>query len=289
MGKFRIFIFVAAALFVFSGCRKESAGDRLRVTVSIEPQRWLVEQIGGDRVEVATLLDKNADPENFDPTLGTMRALEQASLFVMTGTNVFERELVGKMELGGDRVVDLSAGIEPVYGTHRHHGHDVEDGDDKGQADPHMWASVRNLRAMSATVRDALSKADPEGAELYDSNCNKLVAKLDSIDALLAGKLAGKRSRSFLMWHPALSYFARDYNLEQLWLGAEGKELSVKAVNEAMAEAAEHGAALLVTQPSDDKARSALLARNAGMRVVEINGMAGDIPSELLKLVDQMQ
>ncbi len=56
-----------------------------------------------------------------------------------------------------------------------------------------------------------------------------------------------------------------------------------------MAEAAEHGAALLVTQPSDDEARSALLARNAGMRVVEINGMAGDIPSELLKLVDQMQ
>lgn len=273
-------------LLMLGACKKETSGDKLHVTVSIEPQRWLVEQIGGERVQVSTLLGKNADPENFDPTLGSMKEVEQSRLYFMTGTNPFEEELVKKMGLGDERKVDMSVGIEPLYGTHRHHEghHEAEE----ELPDPHIWTSVRNLRTMSRTVAEALANVDPAGSEVYKSNCEQLVSKLDSIDSVLAERLASKKYKAFLMWHPSLSYFARDYQLEQLWLGAEGKELSVKAVNEAMDEAREHDARLLVVQPMDDRARSELLAKNGGLRLVEINSMAEDIPAELLKLVDEM-
>lgn len=291
MEKFKILFFTAILMAVMmAGCRKESAGEKMQIAVSIEPQRWLVEQIGGERVDVSTLLGKNADPENFDPTLGSMKLVEQSDLFIITGTNPFEDELVKKMGFDSGRLVDLSAGIEPIYGTHCRHNH-RHDADEESEAlpDPHIWTSVRNLRVMSETVRDALVKADAEGAGLYEANWNGLVAKLDSIDRVLAEKSASKHNRAFLMWHPSLSYFARDYGYEQLWLGAEGKELSVKAVNDAIGEAEEHGAKLLVVQPSDDRNRAKLLAQNGGMRMVEINSMAYDIPAELLKLVDNMQ
>lgn len=291
MGKFKIFVFAATlAAVMLAGCRKESAGGRMPIVVSIEPQRWLVEQIGGERVDVSTLLGKNADPENFDPTLGSMKLVEQSELFIITGTNSFEGELVKKMGFDSERLVDLSVGIEPIYGTHCKHNH-PHDADEESEKlpDPHIWTSVRNLRVMSESVRDALVNADAEGAELYKANYSSLVARLDSIDRVLTAKSASKHNRAFLMWHPSLSYFARDYGFEQLWLGAEGKELSVKAVNDAMKEAEEHGAKLLVVQSSDDRNRSKLLAREGDMRMVEINSMAYDIPAELLKLVDNMQ
>lgn len=254
----------------------------------MEPQKWLVEQIGGDRVDVKTLIEKGADPESFDPTLGSMKAVEQSRLFLTVGAGEFEKELIGKLHLPDDKIVDLSKGIEPIYGTHHHDDENVHQ-DESRIADPHVWVSVKNLRTMSAAIVDALSKVDPEFADVYTKNGAALVQKLDSIDAVIKDKLqSNTTSKSFLTWHPSLSYFARDYALVQIPLGGEGKDLSIASLNKAIAEAKSHNATVMVIQADDDRERSAMVAGSSGLKMVEVDTNRGDVAEQLLKLVNEL-
>lgn len=265
-------------------CTSGSADSERRLTVSIEPQRYLLERIVGDRWQVGTLLEKGSDPENFDPTTGQLRAVSESEAYFTVGTIPFEQSIARRV--GEVKVVDTSVGIGRLEGTHLH-CHDDGDGGRHHHAeatDPHIWSSLPNARQMAANMLEAMIEIDPAGAEYYTANYAKLDSALAATHDSIATVLKGSCGREFLIWHPSLSYFARDYDLHQIALGADNRELTPQTLKDNIDRARGAGTIVMFTQPDYDHSRSDEVARQAGASTVEVNLLDYDFPAELMSV-----
>ena len=275
---------------LFISCDK---GDQQKpvVSVSVEPQRTLLKAIVGDRYDVVTLLGNGSDPESYDPGLQTRMNVERSDIYFTTGGMPFEEKLAANLP-ESVKIVDTSAGIEPVYGTHDHgdhdHGdHDGHEGHHNGEKDPHIWASLRNARTMAATMCEAMSETDPDNAEYYKANLKVLDARLDSLDRLAAERL-GNAPKAFAIWHPSLSYFARDYGLEQVSVGFENKEMSPLQLAKVAETAHEKGIKVFFFQKEYDSRQATSLNKEMGTRLVTIEPLAADFDEQLLKAATEL-
>lgn len=276
-------IVVLVAMLSLQSCGGK--GSDRTLTVSIEPQRYLLERIAGDGWKVNTMLANGADPENFDPPMSAMKAAMGSAAYFRIGYMPFENALIDRMAEGGGgnlRIVDSSEGIELLHGTHECDSHDGHDGD----LDPHVWSSVKNAGVIAANMCRALVELDPDNARLYEENYRHLQAELDSLDSEITRKLAPKTGATFVTWHPSLSYFARDYSLRQLSLGSEGKEMSAEAFRDKIDEARNAGAEVMIVQPEVDLTRSLEVARQAGVRAVEVNLLGYDWPEQMRRVAE---
>lgn len=267
-----------------SGGKSEGAGSKHLLAVSVEPQRAMLQEIAGDGYEVVTLLANGANPETFEPTMKTRMAIEKADAYFTTGKMPFETATARSLP-ETVRIVDTSAGIEPVYGTHDH-GHG-EVGHEHGEADPHTWVSVRNARVMAQNMRDALVETDPENADVFTANHARLDARLDSLDKAIGRRLEGAH-KAFAVWHPSLSYFARDYGLKQISVGFENKEMSPKRIAHVRDEARDEGVRVFFFQKEYDSRQAETLNEAIGAKMVTINPMAYDWEQELTKIAEAM-
>lgn len=281
---------VAVMLMTLAGCSGGDGDSGKTLAVSVEPQRAILQEIVGDRYQVVTLLANGANPESFDPTMQTRKDAERAAAFFTTGGMPFE-ETLAKALPEDVRIVDTGKGIEGVYGTHGHHHHhegDHHDHDgDNGERDPHIWASVRNGRIIARNMLDAMVELDPDGADVYRANYRRLDQRLDSLDKALALKLQGG-DRAFAVWHPSLSYFARDYGLEQLPVGFENKEVSPRQLAQVAQQAADHGVRVFFFQKEYDSRQAQVLNDQMGTRLVTIKPLDADWEGQLTQVADEL-
>jgi len=286
-----------AALPLVASCGKYSdpssrdMADMPSVTVSIEPLGYFAGAIGGDSLDVHVLLPKGSDPETFEPSTSVMRALAGSSALIMTGTLPFEKTLSDNIAANnaGLRIFSSGKGIEPIFGTHSHHSggedHSHSHGD---EPDPHIWSSVKNARVIAGNILQALLEVAPEHAGYYTARHAELAARLDSLDRAFTEALAPLPSRAFVVWHPSLSYFARDYSLHQIALNAENKETSpLRAGRILSAAAAEHPAALFIPEGlRNGQVESA--ARELNLNPVAVNLMSADWIADMKKVADTL-
>lgn len=281
----------AACLVVAAGCsssgRSDAEGAR-RLAVSIEPLRGLLAPLAGDRFEITTVMDRGGDPESFEPSMSSRMAVDHAEALFVAGGLPFEQKLA--QGRGGDAVVSMADVVEPVYGTHDHCGHVHHEGHshDHGLPDPHVWTSIRSARAMARAMAAKLMQLDPEGAPLYAARLDSLDRSLAAADSTAASRLAAAPSRAFMLWHPSLSYFARDYGLQQVALGAEGKDFSASGIAEAINTAAASGARVFLVQRGLDPRQAMSVTRGSGVRTAEIDPMASDIAAQVLYIADEI-
>lgn len=266
------------------GAADDTAGGRPTVTVSIQPQAWLLRAIAGDSVNINTLMSAGTNPETFEPGVSTIRDASSSDLLMLSGNLGFETTLAGRIAANNPdlRVVDTSAGIEPIYGTHSHgnHTHTV--------ADPHTWTSVRNARVIASNMLDALVDIDPDRADYYRSRAARLDAHLDSLDTAVAARLDSLTSRSFMVWHPSLSYYARDYGLEQISLGTEGRETTIRGAQAVIDRASQRGATVLFVQADFDSDRARSLVTETGAKLVTINPLDPDWEAQINIITDAL-
>lgn len=288
---------VSALLFVaaYALCTACGAADKTaQPVVSVEPQRALLQEIVGDRHRVVALLAKGANPETFEPTMKNRIALDDALAYFSTGLMPFEQRLAQNATAP---VVDCSAGIELIYGTHGHcHDHDADDCDGHHDghggmtADPHIWVSVRNARVMARTMTDEMCRLEPENADYYRDNYQRLDFRLDSLDRAFAATLDAlpRDCRAFAVWHPSLSYFARDYGLQQIAVGFENKEVSPQHIARMTEQARANNVTLLFFQADLDSRQAETLNAAMGTRMVTINPLAYDWSHQLGIVTDAL-
>lgn len=277
------------AVLLFYGCGKSGADDgRPVLAVSVEPQRYLLEKIAGDGWRVVTMLEKGSDPESFDPSMGTIASVMGAKAYFLNGQLPFEEMLQHRIrENNADiRLVDTSEGITLISGTHHHHddGHNHHD----AGFDPHTWSSVRNAMAISDNMLRAMIEIDADNAQLYKENHAKLKAELQSIDKQYSEKLSSGRNMSFMMWHPSLSYFARDYGLNQIAVDSDNKELSAGQLKQKIDTARMQTAQIFIVQPEYDHRRSKELAGQINAKLIDVNLLSYDWVKELDKVVNAL-
>jgi zinc transport system substrate-binding protein len=230
------------------------------VIVSVLPQKFFVERIAGDRVRVEVMIPPGASPALYEPTIGQLQVLSTAVLYVKVGhpNFPFEKAWLDRLLSGqGDlRVVDASAGIE------------------RAEADPHVWLSPLHALAMTRNIAVALAELLPERAAELAENLRRFESEVRDLDADLHALLDGKRGGKFFVFHPAWSYFARDYGLVQVAIEREGKEPDVRQVAALIREARKARARVIFVQPQFDPSSAELVASEISGSVEALDPLA---------------
>lgn len=281
---------VAAALVLLTAsCGKTP--DSNTIVVSVEPQQTMLEEIVGDRFDIVTMLTPGANPETFEPGMQARRQLETAQAYFTTGHLPFEHRL--EEAAGGKvRIVDTSNGITPVYGTHEHshgenhEGHHHHEGEG---ADPHVWTSVKNARIMARNMYDAAVELQPESKDFFTVRYEALDHRLDSLDKAFAARLgASSNPKSFAIWHPSLSYLARDYSLNQVAVGFENKEMPASTLRDVIGKARDAGVKVFFFQKEFDSRQAESLNSEMGTTLITINPLDHDWEQQLDSIVSAL-
>lgn len=253
------------------------------ITVSIQPQKYFLEKIAGDKWEVKCLLSNGANPESYDPAMTHLLNLESSKAYFRMGNIPFESAIINKVHNNNPalKIYNNSEGIELITGTHSHG--DIKHAD---APDPHTWTSVKNARIIATNMYNAMSDLDPKHKDTYSRNYLKVLESLDSLDSSIDSLLAPKRGESFVVWHPSLSYFARDYGLHQISLSPEGKEASVNMLQEAVDSARTSGARVVFYQKEIDSRQAETANRQIGATMVNINPLSYNWDKEIYNIAN---
>lgn len=254
------------------------------ITVSILPQKYFLEKIVGDRFDVKCMLDKGGNPETYEPSMSYMMNLEKSDAYFLMGSIGFELSIRSKIkEYNPDiKVCDVSEGIELISGSHHF------DADDKEGIDPHTWTSVANARVIIKNMLDDVVELDPEHKAEYESNYRDFDRELSEFQDSIALRLQSVKGGAFVVWHPSLSYFARDYGLEQISLEYDGKEVPVKYMEKKVAYAVSRKPSVFFFQKGMDTNQARTVNAQIGTRLVEINPLDYDWKSEIMKIADAL-
>lgn len=189
-------------------------GARIQAVASFSVLGDLVARVGGERVEVSTLVGPNGDAHGYAPTPADAGRIGAARLVVVNGLG-FEGWLDRLVKASGTKatVVVASKGVKAIEARGDAHGHAHGSGGHGG--DPHAWQDVGNVRLYVAAIRDALVAVDPDGAAVFAENARRYTAELDALDAEVRALLATVplANRKVITSHDAFGYFAAGYGL----------------------------------------------------------------------------
>lgn len=268
------------------GSHTSPSRGAMTLAVSLPPQKAVLDYLTSDSLDVVTVISADANPESWEPSMNDFVKFNNAAVLFTTGQFSFESTVASSLDKAV-RVVDSCDGIDMIYGTHDHpHSADPHEGHDGATADPHVWTSTANLRVMASNMASVLSDIDPDYSEKYRRNLSLFNQRLDSIDASVTERLKDAPSRSFLIWHPSLSYFARDYGLDQIPLGEENKEVSVTQMREKIDLAHASGCSTMFIQSNYDARQAGNVASQLGLEPVPINPVDYDWESQFNIIID---
>jgi zinc transport system substrate-binding protein len=271
-----------------------SADDRLRVFVSILPQKYFVEQIGRDQVEVSVMAPPGADPHSYEPRPKQMVELAGAKIYFAVGIE-FETVWLDKIASAnpGMRIVHIDEGIKKIpmvsghaHGKH-HHG---EDSHDHGSADPHVWTSPPLVKIMAKNIQAALSEIDPAHENVYEANFKTFAAEIDAIDKEFKDLFSSnKKEVSFMVFHPAWGYFAKSYGLNQIPVEIEGKDPKPAQLQTLIEDARARGIKVIFVQPQFSSRNAETVAAAIGGQVVAADPLAYDWADNLRQQARQFK
>lgn len=256
---------LVTGLLVYS-CQSDGAANSRVIAVSIQPQRYLLEQLTAGHFDVVCLLQDDANPESYEPAMNNIMALEQCRAYFMIGHIGFEAAILSKLTASRPDldVIDTSAGVRLV-----------PDNSASGEPDPHVWTSLSNAKIIANNMYRALIDLDAPHRSDYDRCYARLTARLDSIDAAMRTQLAASSDTAFVVWHPWLTYLAYDYGLHQIAVENENTPATPARVQHVVAQAREMNVGIVFSHRDVD-GRTAQLARDINARLVDINPMAHD-------------
>ena len=294
----KIFALLFIPLALLTTCKTNQPADsRPVVTVTILPLQYFAEQLAGDKFRINVLVPPGASHHNYDPTPRQLRDLENSKVLFVIGHLGFEKAWIPKMKsnypaLG---IVDLSAGIDLITeegGEGGHAGEELHPGESGEHShegvDPHYWMSVIEAQKMVRTMAAGLIKADPSCRQLVEKNLGLLEGKLDTLKQLTNPRLAALNHRSFMIFHPALGYFARDHKLHQHSMELAGKEPTASHFRELVDLAKAEKINTIFIQKEYDKENAQTFARETGTKIVVIDPMSPDWFAEMELLIDKM-
>jgi zinc transport system substrate-binding protein len=271
------------------GCGAVDPGEAptgIIVATSIPPHAWLIERIGGDAVEVHTVLRPGESPTTHQPSDLQVSRVLSGRVFFRSGvpfeSGAWFRALEGHLE-----IVDLRDGVATrTMATHSHGGHvaDATDHHQEGAVDPHIWLSPKRLVSQANHVAEALKRLDPAHQAEYDLRLSELTTELGELDAWIETTLAPFRDRAFVVFHPSWGYFADDYGLRQIAIETEGKEPSDSELTGIQEQTKSLGASVIFVQPQIAGKSAEAIAGVMGARLETLDPLAPDIIDNLRRV-----
>ena len=261
-----------------TGCQRVSGNsDGCDIYVTIAPLKYIVEQITGDDFDIRILVPAGASPETFEPTPKQYISLNEAQMIFSTGLIEFETTLLDRI---GDKshIVNLSRNIALIEGScsHNHTAEEHHHG-----VDPHIWTSPRELKTIARNAYDAIMAQYPDSAK-YSEAYNRFAHQIEQLDEECRQRCAASSARAFIVYHPALTYYASAYGIEQIAVETDGKEPSAKHIAEIIEQVETKGVKCLLYQKEYPRSVVEVLADDTGLEPQEINPLAEN-PLEFIR------
>jgi ABC-type Zn uptake system ZnuABC Zn-binding protein ZnuA/ABC-type lipoprotein release transport system permease subunit len=256
-----------------AGCSVSQMREQC-VAVTVEPQRYFAEKIAGDRFDVHTVVPAGQSPETYDPAPHEMVRLSRSRAYFRIGRIGFEQVWMQTIRENNPHLTffDLSGGIRWIGGddtahedgaAHTHHHHCKED--------PHIWNATTGARVIARNTLQAFVSLDPANEDAYRAGYRQLLREIDETEHLLHAMLDTLTCRTFIIYHPALTYFADEFRLTQLAIESEGKEPSAASMKTLVDRAKEAQVRVVFVQQEFDRKHAEQVAKEIGARVVTIN------------------
>ena len=284
----RQFLKIVLYIIISVGFLKPAlAAERLPVFVSIVPQKFFVQQIGKDLVDVKVMVQPGASPATYEPKPRQMAALTKSKAYFAIGVP-FENAWLPRITVANPalRVVHTDSGITRIrMAAHYHHedvpephAADVQNENRRGHAglDPHIWLSPPLVKIQARAIQVGLQKIDPVNKDVYAANFKQFSAEIDQLDAELWKIFAGKQGLHFMVFHPSWGYFASAYALKQVPIEIEGKNPKPAQLKKLIEHARENRIKVVFVQPQFSTRSAALLAREIGGQVAFADPLAED-------------
>ncbi len=278
-------LFFVAALFSCNHNKRQS--DKDLVTVSVIPQKYLVEQIADTLFDVNVLIPSGAAPATYEPTPRQMSELSKSTVYFRIGYIGFEQAWIDKIASNNPDlpIINCSKNQDLIYAkAHRHGDHMHYEG-----TDPHIWLSPTRLMVQAEIIYNRLVKIAPEYKDQMQKNYNNLIVKLKSTNRELKDMFKGYEGAKFIIFHPALTYFAKDYNLVQIPMEIDGKTPTPVYLQQIVDKAKAEGINTVFIQKEFDKDNAALLAKEINGEVIEINPLDGDLINNIVDIAKKLK
>ena len=292
---------ILGMLVSFSGCvsnnSEDNNGERLRVGVTINPLKDFAEAIGGDKVDVFSIIPDGSDAHSFDPKPKDLNNLINTDVFVYNGLGMEEwiDSVLGTIEGKDVKVVEASQGIEAIniseedyhahddeseeaHDDHDHEGDDDHDheGDDHdhdhGGKDPHTWLSLTDAIIEAENIKNAFVEVDPDNKDYYEENFEKLKNDFTTLHDEYVDKFKDLTNKDFVTGHAAFGYLCRDFGLTQSSIAdvfGEG-ELTAKNLEALINYCKENGVKTIFSESTASEKEAETLAKEVGAEVVKI-------------------
>ena len=260
--------------------------DKPTITVTLEPLRYFTEAIAGEHYDVVSMVPKGSSPESYDPTPQQLVALSRSEAYLRIGYIGFEQAWMKKLEANAPdmKVFDTSQGVNVIRGEGHWHGDHFHE----GGVEPHIWNSTRNAIIIAENVYAALCELDATHQEEYKNRLDTLKETIRRTDENVRTFLENADS-TFLIYHPALSYFARDYGLKQISIEEGGKEPSPAYLKHLIELCRQEKARVIFVQQEFDQRNAQLIADELGIEVVSINPLSYDWDEEMVRVANALK
>lgn len=247
--------------------RTEKPAVTVTVTVTISPYKYFVDQIAKGKVDVNVMVSNGNNPETYEPYAQQMMELSKSALYLKVGSIGFEQTWMKKLQDNAPdmKVIDTSVGIKPAKTP-------------GGNIDPHVWMSCSNARIIASNILKALCELEPKNKAFFEKNYQSLLSIIDKRDSTI--KESFKKDpdlvRKFVIYHPILTYFARDYQLEQLAIEEEGREPSASQLKSLIERARKEKIKFCLIQAEFANRNTTTFINESHTKPMNINPLQGD-------------
>jgi len=236
------------------------------VTVSIIPQKFIVEKIAGDKANVNVMVLPGDSPETYSPKPQQLLSLKHSSIYFEIGVP-FEKAWINKFIAINPKIklVDMTKGI-------------------KKTKNPHIWLDPIYLIQEAKIVENALIQKDSKNRSYYEKNYKEFVKEAKLTNKKIENLLKNLKQRTFIIFHPSLYYFAKRYNLNEIALEKEGKEPGLRYMMRLIKIAKEKNIKIIFTSPEFSQKSAKFIAQKIGGKVVSFSPLKYNIFENILKV-----
>ena len=279
-------IYILTLLILCACANTPQKKEKPIITVTLEPLRYFTEVIASDNFQVISMVPKGSSPESYDPTPQQLVNLSQSQAYFRIGYIGFEQAWMDKLETNSPdmKVYDTSVGVDLIRGEGHWHGDHYHE----GGVEPHIWNSTQNALIIAENIYKALCELDAAHQADYQKRLDVLKETIRQTDENVKAFLKSA-DKTFLIYHPALSYFARDYELKQISMEEGGKEPSpaqLKALIETCRKEKIH---TIFVQQEFDQRNAQLIANELGINIVSINPLSYDWAEEMVRVAKALK
>lgn len=275
----RFTIYLIILIVTLTGCSSNSHTDcENTIYVSIEPLRYFTEQIADGKFNVKTLVRQGSSPETYEPTAEQLTELARCCMYIKVGNLGFEHTWLKRIMTNAPHTIikSIDNGVEYALSAN-------------GVPDPHIWMSTENANIIADNICRYMIEIDKTDSLLFKANTEQLKQKIAQADSCIRKHLADNGNRTFIIYHPALTYYARDFMLRQIPIEEEGREPSAAQLQDIVKAGKQQKVKTIFVQSEFPESNAAIIAKGTGATIESINPLSYNWIEEMINIAKLLQ